>query len=99
MEIPYALTMNYTPRISTFFGELGKGEAPYDLWKYEVDTLRRSVLACHSLIFEVLISLFQIRIKTTKIIQSGINIDFLKQYIYIHTRKCLIDTTIYSNIL
>lgn len=30
-------TMNYTPRISTFFGELGKGEAPYDLWKYEVD--------------------------------------------------------------
>jgi hypothetical protein len=26
-------TMNYTPRISTFFGELGKGEAPYDLWK------------------------------------------------------------------
>jgi hypothetical protein len=32
--------MSYAPRISTFFGELGKGEAPYDIWKYEVDTLR-----------------------------------------------------------
>lgn len=40
-------TMNYTPRISTFFGELGKGEAPYDLWKYEVDTLGRSQFPSH----------------------------------------------------
>lgn len=39
--------MNYTPRISTFFGELGKGEAPYDLWKYEVDSLRRSQFPLH----------------------------------------------------
>ena len=40
-------TMNYTPRISTFFGELGKGEAPYDLRKYEVDSLRRSKFPSH----------------------------------------------------
>jgi hypothetical protein len=40
-------TMNYTPRIPTFFGELGKGEAPYDLWKYEVDTIRRSQFPSH----------------------------------------------------
>lgn len=40
-------TMNYTPRVSTFFGELGKGEAPYDLWKYEVDSLRRSQFPSH----------------------------------------------------
>ncbi|CAC5411912.1 unnamed protein product [Mytilus coruscus] len=37
----------YTPRISTFFGEAGKGEAPYDIWKYEVESLRRCKLAPH----------------------------------------------------
>ncbi|CAC5422741.1 unnamed protein product [Mytilus coruscus] len=38
---------NYTPRISTFFGEPGKGEATYDLWRYEVDSLRKSTFAPH----------------------------------------------------
>ncbi|CAC5401732.1 unnamed protein product [Mytilus coruscus] len=38
---------NYTPRISTFFGELGKGEATYDSWRYEVDSLRKSTFAPH----------------------------------------------------
>ena len=37
----------YTPRISTFFGESGKGEAQYDIWKYEVESLRRSKFAPH----------------------------------------------------
>ncbi|CAC5401144.1 unnamed protein product [Mytilus coruscus] len=38
---------NYTPRISTFFGEPGKGEATYNLWRYEVDSLRKSTFAPH----------------------------------------------------
>ena len=37
----------YTPRISIFYGEPGKGEAPYDLWRYEVDSLRKSKFQPH----------------------------------------------------
>ena len=38
---------HYTPKLSTFFGEQGKGEATYDLWRYEVDSLRKSTFAPH----------------------------------------------------
>lgn len=41
------LAPNYTPRISTFYGEPGKGDATYDLWCYEVETLRKSTFPLH----------------------------------------------------
>ncbi|CAC5377575.1 unnamed protein product [Mytilus coruscus] len=38
---------NHTPRIPTLFGEQGKGEASYDLWRYEVDSLLKSTFVPH----------------------------------------------------
>ena len=37
----------FTPKVPTFFGEPGKGEATYDLWRYAVDTLRTSKFQPH----------------------------------------------------
>ncbi|CAC5384271.1 unnamed protein product [Mytilus coruscus] len=63
----------YTPRISTFFGEAGKGEAPscpYDIWKYEVESLRRCKLAPHIIDMAKLETTYGISIQNDKLMEE-----------------------------
>ncbi|XP_067667710.1 zinc finger CCHC domain-containing protein 12-like [Haliotis asinina] len=46
------VTLSQTPKLSSFFGEADKGEASYDLWRYEVECLLVESAYPKNVIFE-----------------------------------------------